>query len=699
MSGLKRKRDDPFIQPPRLSDQVLFKRMRIDESHDREACPAHEKEVTAKPEAQAMAGAQSQASRLEEQVDIPMSDGKEPDLGHGSTAPRSNATADNLSPTKLDQARGRIEAQLNLEILLRHEELRLIEQELAKAQVSLEQLRRCHVIPFPGTPGSTSTFDQVSDGTAPALEPRHGHTRPSHAAPWGVKDGPYAQHYARWLIPDDVFDSTTQPQAKSRHSTGGKSYTPTDVRGLRGSDRDVTVANRRQRQSVSLKANSSLTNSVQPKEKPTGPLKLKRNDGVWVKLVCRHCQKEDVNSVQGFLNHCRIAHSDTMRTHQEAAAAHGVVLDEDEIVASPNTVRHTPMSATFGNTWPTQSAQVHSLNASNRKSQTQCSFSTPTRPSPHLLTDGTCESGPAMATPMTASFQPSPARSSLYISTQQTHTTPRQHAGPAPSLHYQIQATASSQNPSFVGSSHTPSLSALAQKRGYGLDLAKLVTSARQKIDLDQVESLAGDSEDETETLPSQQNFDSIQTLHAQSNSSASRMPRQPSPLVQSVSASAFETQRPRPAVIPNSASSSFDPIHLSPAPTHLHERSAFQTPTPDSVGPTISDSQIHELSPRTAESNPGMVTDREDDPDDDDDDDQEYEEVPDSESEAGGNVHGSSQHSVRIRGDEDVEMRDVDDGDSHEAKFAPPQEHSTRSYNNNGERKRNKRGRPSKQE
>jgi ADA HAT complex component 1 len=72
--------------------------------------------------------------------------------------------------TNVQQA---IEAQFNYEILLKHNELRLIEQELAKCQVSPEQLRRCSLVPFPGTEG----FSQdASSGIGLALQPPSGYT-------------------------------------------------------------------------------------------------------------------------------------------------------------------------------------------------------------------------------------------------------------------------------------------------------------------------------------------------------------------------------------------------------------------------------------------------------------------------------------------------------------------------------------------
>ena len=47
------------------------------------------------------------------------------------------------------QARQVIESQFNLEIRLKHNERRLIDQELAKCQAALEQLVQCYLVPHP----------------------------------------------------------------------------------------------------------------------------------------------------------------------------------------------------------------------------------------------------------------------------------------------------------------------------------------------------------------------------------------------------------------------------------------------------------------------------------------------------------------------------------------------------------------------
>jgi ADA HAT complex component 1 len=88
-------------------------------------------------------------------------------------------TAMKIGLTPVQQA---IEAQIDMEILLKHNELRLIEQELAKCQVALEQLRRCSLIPFPGTEGLS---EDLSLGVGHSLQPPSGYTTPQYAAPWG----------------------------------------------------------------------------------------------------------------------------------------------------------------------------------------------------------------------------------------------------------------------------------------------------------------------------------------------------------------------------------------------------------------------------------------------------------------------------------------------------------------------------------
>ncbi|KAF8526153.1 hypothetical protein JB92DRAFT_1188905 [Gautieria morchelliformis] len=51
---------------------------------------------------------------------------------------------------------------------------------------------------------------------------------------------------------------------------------------------------------------------------------------VTLKLVCTDCSRSDFPTMQGFLNHCRLAHSRVYGTHDECIQATGVVVDGDE---------------------------------------------------------------------------------------------------------------------------------------------------------------------------------------------------------------------------------------------------------------------------------------------------------------------------------------------------------------------------------
>ena len=214
-----------------------------------------------------------------------------------------------------------IQQQINLEILLKHNELRLIDQELAKCQTALEQLRRCSEIPYPATRPS----EAVSQGSGPALQRSFSGRLPASPAPWGVTDGPYSRHYSRWLLPDSRFDGG---EPETPLSASGKRPAKGRIRGSFAEDHSVGVQSRSQRNG-SLQALPA--GYGQPKEKASGPLLLKRkSDGVMVKLVCPDCGRHDFGSAQGFINHCRIGHSRNFTSHDAAAEKCGEPVEYDE---------------------------------------------------------------------------------------------------------------------------------------------------------------------------------------------------------------------------------------------------------------------------------------------------------------------------------------------------------------------------------
>lgn len=242
-----------------------------------------------------------------------------------ASEPMSHEVVQSKEEARLATMRQTISSQLSLEILLKHRELRLIDQELAKCQVALEQLRRCSEIPFPALQVPS---DQVSSGKGAALR-KPSDKRPARSpAPWGVTDGPYTRHYAKWLLQDPHFDGGDPEPALS--TTLGS--TPFTGRSTRGHITDFAQMVGKTSRSQRALNHAFLPNGfAEPKQKPTGPMVLKRkSDGKMVKLVCPDCGRHDFGSAQGFINHCRIGHQRNYASHDAAAEGCGQPLEADE---------------------------------------------------------------------------------------------------------------------------------------------------------------------------------------------------------------------------------------------------------------------------------------------------------------------------------------------------------------------------------
>lgn len=335
-------------------------------------------------------------------------------------------------PATLQQT---IESQFNLEILLKHRELRLIDQELAKCQIALEQLRRCHIMPYPATTSDPYTRVMVSTGTGPTYS-----TEAQHAPPWGVTDGPYSRHYAKWLIPDPAFDGEVSEDMPPRRAGKGL---PRASRGTKSQKAHPNSSSRAQRGSARERLHALPHGYPEPKENK-GPMIVRRStDGQMVKLVCLDCRREDFSSAQGFINHCRIAHSHGFASHDAAAIACGEEVDVDSIGG---------VGETGGN--PASVALVHPLIRSANLMRTKPSLATSTPrqkiESTQLLSNMN-GSGEAFSTP-----KPCHDRSGENTATQ-----------------------------SFKPSPQTPHLSALFARSGLSGDLDEMVTEARKQPDPD----------------------------------------------------------------------------------------------------------------------------------------------------------------------------------------------------------------------
>ena len=496
-------------------------------------------------------------------------DSKDPDakaqgltLGGSGTRPIDGDMAThNMSSTdrqyadgETKQIRQTIEAQLGLEILLKHNELRLIDQEIAKCQVALEQLRRCHEIPYP----MTSVSPDVNSGTGPALRQARGAPSILSPASWGTADGPYTRHYARWLIPDQRFDGEVESPMEQR-AVAAK--LPSKGRGLRGGPVDLApgvTSSRGHRGSTGSKLQSLSSGYAQPRDKAGPMIQKRKSDGQVVKLVCLDCRRDNFSSAQGFINHCRIAHSRNFASHDAAADACGEPVEVDDAGALIGGNNEPPSTATAG--------IVHPLIRSAHLIKP-----TPvTSEKPNLAEQNALKPAADVTTPRHGKDQP--------------------NGRPASSL---------SPNPSFIPSPDTPNLSALLQSRGFGLDLKNLLADTRSHIDV--VETSSDDeSEGEIADVSMTHAHTPSGHLTIQGGHLAARQPARatmsPAPLDRPNSRKGLEKPKQKPRLM--------EPVNVSQPPLYP---SSFATPDH-----RMRESSPPNLSPDTVESNqaPSLVSD-----------------------------------------------------------------------------------------
>lgn len=469
---------------------------------------------------------------------LPASEERSSNLNSPELQPSARpADATNLSATTMESGltpvQQAIEAQINYEILLKHNELRLIEQELAKCQTALEQLRRCSLIPYPGSHGLS---ENISMGTGPSLQPSLGQFEPPFAAPWGVTDGPYTRHYAKWLISDVKFDPTSEPamaqQAQSFFGAG-------EGRATRGSFADYASASRGRtsRTSTGMLKLTPLGETPAPAPKIDPLLHKRSTDGQWVRLYCAKCGHSNFSNTQGFLNHCRIKHGEIYKSHDQAAIACGVPVDANEI--------GNPVAASEPAGMVTMASPV---------------------------------SVPALTTP--GIVHPLATQSVLVPRAKVVHralgsTSKQIPTGPA----------------SCFESSSTPYLMARAQSYGFQGNLQSLVDTTTSKVDLDAIDNSDDDSAD-TSAAPTPVTAKPAQlaSFPLPDMTRASKVaPTRP------VTKKGTANQVRLPMSFPAASSSNTD-HHLPHSPAGL--------------------------SPHTAEYNPGLVSDHDDDEDDEDVDD-----------------------------------------------------------------------------
>lgn len=497
--------------------------------------------------------------------------------GSPATATTTYPPAPAAGTPNLDRVRDTITAQLSLEVLLKHNELRLIDQEIAKCQVALEQLRRCAEIPYPGS-SVAGMSSEVSAGTGASVWAPGNGPPPLSPAPWGVTEGPYSRHYARWLLPDPRFDGGEVESGAS--ATAGAGFYPlVEGRSTRGNPVDFSSLagkTRPSRNSTSAKLQALPSGYPVVKEK-AGPMLIRRkSDGVLVKLVCLDCRRDNFSSTQGFINHCRIAHNRNFASHDAAAMASGepVEVDEAGAVIGGRTESTSSAAATPG--------YVHPLIRSQ--------LPTPSKDA---------------ATPR----QQSAAKSFLDVATPPA--TVHAHSQPRPTE--PVKAAA---NPDFLASPATPHLSAFMRDRGLGLNLDKLVTDVKTPIDLS---ALSDDDSDADES--GHHSGTSRET--SQQGARAARQPMR-MPTVQAASKRSDSRKglervalRSQPTHNMTPSRPHFKPSYLSDKPSYLSDLSSLPVSRQHTDISRDGSGLDHpaDMSPNTIESNqaPSLVSDDDD--------------------------------------------------------------------------------------
>lgn len=424
-------------------------------------------------------------------------------------------------------------------------------------------------------------MQQVSDGTGSPIEIR-GDLQPRYPAPWGVTDGPYTRHYAKWLIPDVMFDGGNIAQDGQEGLLAGRAVP--EGRATRGSFAEtgsVAGKSRSQRGSAGSKL-QALSSGYPPSREKAGPLILKRStDGQLVKLVCLDCRRDNFSSAQGFINHCRIAHNRGFASHDAAAIACGEEIGTDE--SGGMILDSEPGSAAMvGFVHPlirsahlTKIAQIPSLNLTSGVAYTSAlgqSVETP---------DGAAGNS-------TTRRRPAPAGKEA--STTSANTTPVEPIA-------QKDSTTTSD---FVPSLQTPHLSALMQRKGRTGDLPELISQARTRVDLE-LDLLSEDDGDEEEEATYQNNSDKHGGLGVVRGSRLPvRATMSPAPLDRPSSSKGFDKGSRKPkylnGITPRSTYAS--PYASRPSATE-HERQQG----PDLM--MLDGSTSLNLSPNTVESNP----------------------------------------------------------------------------------------------
>lgn len=203
-----------------------------------------------------------------------------------ATAPaiEREALVQKLNNIPIEALRNILSNQVDLEIRLKHKELKLTEEEIGKCEAQMLALRN-----FLEVPSEVTFRSEPNDFTLKYYD---------------ILNKSLSVSYTRL---QQIQFSQENPQFKENIFTEG----------------DATHSYR------TRSTTSSLRPSVGgPAVRIAGCL-YRRTDGIIVKLTCPDCHRSNFSSAQGFLNHSRIAHSKEYTSQDAAALSCGEVLSDE----------------------------------------------------------------------------------------------------------------------------------------------------------------------------------------------------------------------------------------------------------------------------------------------------------------------------------------------------------------------------------
>ena len=357
-----------------------------------------------------------------------------------------------LTTSEIEATRKVLERAFNFEILLKHQEIRFIEQELAKGRIEYEQLRRCRLIPFPQPAATIGLMRKKPGSNAQGGQSQILAQSQSLAPPPGVVDGPYTRHYAQWLLPDPKFDAP-ENTSKTSKRTLKKAASSKQTSGVAGSSTSTTAtAFRGQRSSNTSRLQSLPATHGGPKDNKEQLIIRRPSDGQWLRIECPYDGQMKFGNMQGFINHCRIRHDRHFSTHEEASRAcgHAVQLDDSGAViegTSSDITHANDTSLSHEDAVPTLPPTTSSTASTNKRKRT-------------------------------SSYARDVDEGSNDRDSQNQHTSTSAPEN-VPSM---LPSQTSSTNPTFIPSPLTPNLSALFAKRGTDGDLKQMVDEAKTKV-------------------------------------------------------------------------------------------------------------------------------------------------------------------------------------------------------------------------